>query len=89
MERLFMDICMDLWSGDVTISYKGFREEVLTRIANVKSHMGKEAHDRETRMGIIDNTGMSIEEQDDVLQKEIDKYQKLLDYLDDDSNWTI
>ena len=42
MEKLFMDICMDLWSGDVTISYKGFREEILTRIANVKSHMGKE-----------------------------------------------
>ena len=27
MEKLFMDICMDLWSGDVTIEYS-----VLTKL---------------------------------------------------------
>lgn len=88
MHNLFMDICMDLWAGDVSISYDRFKEEILTRITNLKSHMGADAHRREAELGIIDETGMSWEEQDAQLQKQIDEHQQLLDYLETDSNWT-
>lgn len=89
MERLFMDICMDLWAGDIPISYDLFKKEVETRIHNLKSHMGAEAHARLKALGIEDLTGMTIEEQDTQTQKQIDELQQLLDYLADDSNWTI
>ncbi len=87
VEKLFMNICMDFWAGDVSISYERFREEIITRINNIKSHMGSEAHAREKALGIIDETGMSIEEQDIQDQQLINDYQALLDFLDDDSNW--
>lgn len=89
MEKLFMNLCMDLWAGDVSISYKLFIEEINERISNLKSHMGEEAHRRESELGIIDKTGISWEEQDRYTQKQINEYQRLLEYLKDDSNWTI
>lgn len=88
MERLFMDICMDLWAGDVPISYDRFKEEIETRIQNLKSHMGAEAHARLAALGVEDLTGMTIEEQDAQMQKQIDELKQLLDYLETDSNWT-
>lgn len=88
MERLFMDIMMDLWAGDVIVSYKIFIEEINKRISNLQSHIGTEAHQKETALGIIDKTGMSWEEQDENLRKQINEYQELLEYLENDSNWT-
>lgn len=87
IEKLFMNICMDFWASDVSISYERFREEILERINNIKSHMGLEAHAREEALGVIDETGMSIEEHDAQDQQLINDYQALLDFLDDDSNW--
>ncbi len=87
IEKLFMNICMDFWASDVSISYERFREEILERINNIKSHMEPEAHAREEALGVIDETGMSIEEHDSQDQQLINDYQALLDFLDDDSNW--
>ena len=89
MEKLFMNLCMDLWAGDVSISYELFIKEINECISNLKSHMGAEAHRRESELGIIDKTGVSWEEQDRYMQKQIDEYQRLLEYLENDSNWTI
>ena len=84
-----MYLCMELWAGDAEISYELFIKEINERISNLKSHIGVEAHRREAELGIIDETGMSWEEQDKYMQKEINEYQGLLEYLDNDSNWTI
>ena len=89
MERLFMEIMMDLWAGDVIVSYKLFIKEINKRISNLQSHIGTEAHQREAELGIIDETGMSLEQQDENLQKQINEYQELLEYLENDSNWTL
>ncbi len=90
MDEMFKSItfiCMDLWAGDVDISYEGFREEVLTRINNLKSSIGPEAHARLAFLGVMDRTGQTIEEQDEWSRQEIAKYQKILDFLDNDDNW--
>lgn len=84
-----MDLCMDLWAGDADISYELFIKEINKCISNLKSHMGVEAHRREFELGIIDETGISWEEQDNYMQKQINEYQRLLEYLENDSNWTI
>ena len=89
MEELFMNICMDLWSGDASISYEMFVNEVNQYIQNLRSHMGIEAHLREKELGIIDATGMTWKELDKNCQKQIDQYQNLLDYLAKDENWTL
>ena len=88
MESLFMDICMDLWSGDVAITLKGFIKEIEQRIENLESHIGPDAHKREAEMGIEDLTGMTIEEQDAQIREQIAEYEALKAYLENDSNWT-
>lgn len=89
MKDLFMNICMDLWSGDVTISYDRFTQEIQERIKNLESYIGEDSHKHLESLGIIDNTGMTWEEQDAQTQKEIEKYKELLSYLETDSNWTL
>ena len=88
LERVFMELCMDLWSGDVPITYDRFIKEVNVRIKNLESHIGPEAHKKCAELGIIDNTKMSWEEQDEQCKKQIEEYQSLLTYLENDSNWT-
>ena len=88
MFELFMNICMDLWSWDVEISYELFTKTLRDCIANLKSHIGEEAHRYLERVGVIDNTGLTWEEQDRNTQKEIERYEELLKYLETDSNWT-
>lgn len=83
-----MDICMDLWSGDVSISYDTFITEIRQRIENLKSHIGEEAHLKLLRLGVVDNTGMSWEKQDLQTKKEISQLEELLKFLETDSNWT-
>lgn len=85
---LFMDICMDLWAGDVTISYERFIKEIQERIENLESYIGEDAHKRLESMGIEDNTGMSWEEQDKQTEKQISEYKELLIFLENDNNWT-
>lgn len=88
MESLFMDICMDLWSGDVAITYEGFIREVEKRIENLESHIGPAAREREAELGIEDLTGMTGEEQDEQIREQIAEYKKLIAFLKYDSNWT-
>lgn len=88
MEKLFMDIMMDLWAGDAEVSYELFIKEINKCINNLKSYIGKEAHQRLEAMGVKDETGMSWEEQDENTMRQIKKYIELLDYLEADSNWT-
>lgn len=85
--ELFMDICMDLWSRDASISYQMFASQVKQYIENLKSHMGYAAHLHEQTLGITDETGMSWEQQDEQTQKQIDEYEALLRYLETDDNW--
>jgi hypothetical protein len=79
---------MDLWAGDMTITYERYKQEILDRIQNLQSLMGEEAHKRSQELGIIDATGMTWEEQDAQAQKQITELQQLLDFLETDSNWT-
>ena len=88
IKNLFMDICMDLWSGDVTISYNTFINTINERIENLESHIGYDAHMHLIECGIEDNTGMSWDEQDEYTKKQIDEYKELLSFLENDSNWT-
>ena len=88
MEKIFMSLCMDMWAGDVSISYDAFIKEVKRIIENLKSYIGIEAHKKLEEIGVVDNTGMSWEEQDEYHQKQIKEYQDLLTYLENDSNWT-
>ena len=88
LNQLFINVCMDLWAGDCGITYELFIETLNERIDNLYSHIGKEAHERYRVMGVEDNTGLSWIEQDKQILKEIERYQKLIDYLKDDSNWT-
>ena len=85
---LFVDICMDLWSGDCDISYEFFMKVVHERIDNLYSHIGQAAHESLAAKGVIDNTGESWIEQDMRLMEQIKKHQQLVEYLENDSNWT-
>lgn len=87
--KLFMYTCMDMWSWDAEISLEGFKAQIETYISNLESHIGPEAHKRLADMGVIDNTGMSWEEQDAQTRADIEKYKELLDYLNNDNNWNI
>lgn len=89
IEKLFMNVCMDLWSGDVAISLDVFKKTVTEYIFNLKSSLGKDAHIRLSDLGVVDETGLSWEEQDEQCKKQIMEYEALLDYLNEDSNWTI
>lgn len=89
MEKLFMNICMDLWAGDCSISYELFIKTVKSYISNLKSHIGPEAHKHLQEIGCIDETGMTWEEQDKQAKEQIKEYESLLSYLENDSNWTI
>ncbi len=88
MEKIFMNIMMDLWAGDAEVSYELFIEEINIRINNLKSYIGKEAHQMLEAMGVKDKTGMSWEEQDEDTMRQIKEYIELLDYLETDGNWT-
>ncbi len=88
MKELFFNVCLDLWAGDVAITYDIFRETVGTYIRNLESHIGEDAHKHLADLGVIDETGMTWEEQDEQTKKQIDEYKKLLDYLEMDENWT-
>jgi hypothetical protein len=89
MEKLFMNIMMDLWAGDTEVSYELFIKEINRCINNLKSYIGKEAHQMLEEIGIKDKTGMSWAEQDENTMKQIKEYRELLDYLETDSNWTL
>lgn len=88
IEKLFMNVCMDLWSGDVAISLDVFKKTVNEYITNLKSYLGRDAHIRLANLGVKDETCLSWEEQDEQCKKQIREYETLLDYLNDDSNWT-
>ena len=79
---------MDLWSWDAEISYDMFKGEIVSRINNLRSHIGSEAHIKERELGIIDVTGMTWEEQDKFATQQIKEYEQLLNYLECDTNWT-
>ncbi len=87
MERLFMNVCMDLWASDADISYKLFISTVKQYISNLRSHIGDEARRHEKELGITDETGMTGEEQDRALEKQIKGYEELIKYLETDENW--
>ena len=89
MHKIFMDICMDLWAGDVAITYKIFKQEINNRIENLSSTIGEAAHRHLLEIGVTDETGMTWEEQDMYTKNQIDKLQQLLNYLETDSNWTL
>ena len=89
MGTLFMDTCMDLLSRDIPITYEAFVNTVKEYIDNLRSHIGKEAHEQEAAMGVIDETGMTREEQDAACERQIREYKQLLEYLEDDNNWII
>lgn len=88
MEKLFMNICMDLWSYDAAITYDVFVNEINRIIANLNSCIGEDAHKHLEQIGVKDETGMTWQEQDEYYKREIDKYAQLLRWLSDDSNWT-
>ena len=83
-----MNVCMDLWSYDAPITYELFVNTVKEYIKNLESHIGVEAHKKLKELGVIDNTGMTWEEQDIQTEKQIKEYKDLLDYLQNDINWT-
>jgi hypothetical protein len=85
--ELFMEVCMDLWSYDVAITYELFRNRVLTYISNLESYLGEEAHIQLEELGVADDTGLSWEDQDSNKKHMISDYKRLLAYLDNDSNW--
>ena len=83
-----MDVCMDMWSYDADISYDAFIEQVETYISNLESYIGEDAHRDLEAKGVTDNTGMSWSEQDQQCEQQIQEYRDLLEYLQNDSNWT-
>ena len=85
--ELFMYLCIDMWSGDESITYDGFKKYVNQLIKNTRSYIGEENHKRLQRMGVEDRTGMTWAEQDAKHEEEIAMYKKLLAYLEDDDNW--
>lgn len=84
---LFMNMCLEMWSGDCVISYELFIDEVNSRIKNLESSIGEDAHKRLEEMGVVDATGMAWEDQDAFTQNQIEEYKVLLSYLSDDKNW--
>lgn len=87
--KLFVDICMDMWTGDCQISYNGFVEEITNRINNLSSSVGNEAHEKLEALGVVDETGLTWEEEDKYTKEQISGYENLLTYLQNDSNWTL
>lgn len=88
IKDLFMDICMDLWAGDCKISLDLFKRTINERIDNLRSSIGPEAHKKLQELGIIDETGLTWEEQDKYSRQQIKAYIDLLDYINNDNNWT-
>ncbi len=67
---------LESWDCPVT------REQVIKIVSewrdNLKSYIGKEAHQRLMALGVIDETGMSWEEQDNQSAKKIERYELYL-----------
>ena len=54
-----------------------FKESILLKVRDIAKNLG-----------VKDETCLSWEEQDEQCKKQIREYETLLDYLNDDSNWT-
>ena len=71
-----------LESYDMLPSTKNIKKVISEWISNLYSHIGAEAHKHQRELDVIDKTGMSWEEQDMQMLKQIQDYKEALVELD-------
>lgn len=67
-----------LESWDIEPTKEKIKRVLNNWIENLYSHVGVEAHKHEKECGIVDLAGMTWEEQDIQMLKQIESYKKLL-----------
>ena len=67
-----------LESYDIEPTMENIKKEIGQWIENLYSHVGIEAHKHAENCGVVNETGMSWEEQDMLMLKEIERYKKCL-----------
>lgn len=67
-----------LISCDAEPTEKNIKQTLNKWIENLYSHIGTEAHKHSLACGIVDKTGMTWEEQDMQMLKQIERYKKCL-----------
>ena len=79
MNQIIEEVIEYLKSWDINNPTKDDIKNVLnTWINNLYSHIGIEAHQHALSCGIIDETEMSLEEQDMYMLQQIDKYKQCI-----------
>jgi len=82
MNPVIKEVIEYLKSWDVTPTKENIKEVLTEWINNLYSHIGVEAHKNELALGIKDETGLSWEEQDNIMLSQIEDYKNALDELE-------
>ena len=70
-----------LESCDVEPTEELIKQTLNKWIENLYSHIGAEAHKHSLDCGVKDETGMSWEDQDMLMLKQIDRYKKCIEMM--------
>lgn len=78
-----IDIIDMLWVSDCEIKKENIERELRKWIYNLNSHIGEDTHKNSLRYGVEDCTGLSWEEQDNIMLNNIEFYKECLEKLED------
>lgn len=75
---ILAEVIEELESWDIEPTTENIKDMLHFWIKNLYSHIGEEAHEHSLTCGIIDETGMTWEEQDMQMLTQIMEYKKCL-----------
>ena len=78
MDDVIQEVIDYLESWDIEPTKEKIKRVLNNWIENLYSHVGVEAHKHEEECGTVDLTGMTWEEQDAQMLKQIESYKKCL-----------
>lgn len=78
MNPILEEVIEYLKSCDVKPTEENIKYTLNKWIKNLYSHVGAEAHEHSLACGVVDETGMTWEEQDIIMLQQIEEYKKCL-----------
>ena len=78
VKQTLEEVIEHLKSWDVKPTEEIIKQTLSKWIENLYSHIGAEAHKHSLACGVVDETGMTWEEQDMQMLQQIDRYKKCL-----------
>jgi hypothetical protein len=78
MNPILKEVVEYLESWDCKVTKENIKKVLDEWIDNLYSHVGIEAHKHSLACGVVDETGMTWEEQDAQYLQQIDRYKKCL-----------